>query len=169
VETIAIDVKLPKRELYAELAKQVQALVADERDFIANLANASALLFYSLEDVNWAGFYLLKDGELVVGPFQGRPACVRIALGKGVCGASASNRSTLVVPNVHEFAGHIACDSASNSEIVAPLIRNGELIGVLDIDSPKFGRFDEEDRAGLESFVEALLRHSDWRTADRGQ
>jgi GAF domain-containing protein len=169
VETTAIDVKLPKRELYAELAKQVQALVADERDFIANLANASALLFYSLEDVNWAGFYLLKDGELVVGPFQGRPACVRIALGKGVCGASASNRSTLVVPNVHEFAGHIACDSASNSEIVAPLIRNGELIGVLDIDSPKFGRFDEEDRAGLESFVEALLRHSDWRTADRGQ
>jgi L-methionine (R)-S-oxide reductase len=169
VDTAAIDAKLPKRELYAELAKQVRSLVADERDFIANLANASALLFYSLEDVNWAGFYLLKDGELVVGPFQGRPACVRIALGKGVCGASASSRSTLVVPNVHEFAGHIACDSASNSEIVTPLIRDSELLGVLDIDSPKFARFDDEDRAGLEKFVEALLQQGDWRAADGGR
>jgi L-methionine (R)-S-oxide reductase len=169
VDTIAITARLPKRELYAELAKQVQALVADERDFIANLANASALLFYSLEDVNWAGFYLLKDGELVVGPFQGKPACVRIALGKGVCGASAASRTTLVVPNVHEFAGHIACDSASNSEIVTPLIRRGELLGVLDIDSPKFARFDDEDRAGLEKVVEALLRTSEQRTADGGQ
>jgi L-methionine (R)-S-oxide reductase len=160
VDTIAIDAKLPKLELYAELAKQVNAMVADERDFIANLANASALLFYSLEDVNWAGFYLLKDGELVVGPFQGRPACVRIALGKGVCGASAANRATLVVPNVHEFAGHIACDSASNSEIVVPLIRHAELLGVLDIDSPTFARFDEQDRVGLEKFVEALLEQT---------
>jgi L-methionine (R)-S-oxide reductase len=169
METMTIDAGLPKRELYAELARQVHALVADEPDLIANLANASALLFHALEDVNWAGFYLLKDGELVVGPFQGRPACVRIALGKGVCGASAASRSTLVVPNVHEFAGHIACDSASNSEIVTPLIRNGELLGVLDVDSPRFARFDDDDRAGLEKFVEALLQASEQRTADGGQ
>jgi L-methionine (R)-S-oxide reductase len=169
VDTITVDASLPKRELYAQLAKQVHSLVADERDFIANLANASALLFYSLEKVNWAGFYLLKNGELVVGPFQGKPACVRIPLGRGVCGASAASRTTLVVPNVHEFAGHIACDSASNSEIVTPLIRNGELVGVLDIDSPEFARFDDEDRAGLEEFVEALLQQGEWRTADGGR
>jgi GAF domain-containing protein len=152
-----IDSKQPKPVLYAALTREVRALVEGERDFIANLANAAALLFYSLEDVNWAGFYLLKDGELVVGPFQGRPACVRIALGKGVCGTSAMQRAPVVVPNVHEFPGHIACDSASNSEVVTPMIRNGELLGVLDIDSPKFARFDEEDRAGLEKFVAALL------------
>lgn len=152
-----IDSSLPKPALYTALVQELRGLIAGERDFIANLANASALLFYSLEGVNWAGFYLLKDGELVVGPFQGRPACVRIALGKGVCGTAAQQRASLVVPNVNEFAGHIACDSASKSEIVAPLIRNGELLGVLDIDSPKFARFDEEDRKGLEKFVEALL------------
>lgn len=152
-----IDPHLPKPALYEALRKELRALTEGERDFIANLANASALLFYSLADVNWAGFYLLKDGELVVGPFQGRPACVRIALGKGVCGTAAARRASVVVPNVHEFPGHIACDSASNSEIVTPLIRNGELLGVLDIDSPSFGRFDEQDRLGLEAFVETLL------------
>lgn len=157
MQTTTIDSTLPKPQLYAELTAQLRSMIHGERDFIANLANASSLLFYSLTDVNWAGFYLLKDGELVVGPFQGRPACVRIALGKGVCGTAAQRRATIVVPNVHDFPGHIACDSASNSEIVAPIVRNGELLGVLDIDSPKLARFDEEDRAGLEQFVAALL------------
>lgn len=157
MQTTTIDSKLPKPELYAQLTAALRSMVHGERDFIANLANASSLLFHSLTDVNWAGFYLMKDGELVVGPFQGRPACVRIALGKGVCGTSAQRRTTLVVPNVHEFPGHIACDSASNSEIVTPMIRNGELLGVLDIDSPKLARFDDEDRAGLEGFVAAFL------------
>ena len=163
-----IDSKQPKPALYAALTQEIRGLVEGERDLIANLANAAALLFYALEDVNWVGFYLLKDGELVVGPFQGRPACVRIALGKGVCGTSAMQRTSVVVPNVHEFPGHIACDSASNSEVVTPMIRHGELLGVLDIDSPTFNRFDEEDRAGLEAFVEALLGSSEQRTADSG-
>jgi L-methionine (R)-S-oxide reductase len=154
----AIDPQLPKAALYTQLIPQLQALIAGEPDFTANLANASALLFHSLPDINWAGFYLLRESQLVVGPFQGRPACVRIPLGKGVCGTSASRRATVVVPNVHEFAGHIACDSASNSEIVVPMLRGGELIGVLDVDSPKLGRFDAEDRKGLEEFVAALMR-----------
>lgn len=153
----AIDTSASKVELYVQLARELRSLIDGERDFIANLANASALLFHSLPDLNWAGFYLAKEGELVVGPFQGKPACVRIAMGKGVCGTSAQQRTTILVPNVHEFAGHIACDSASNSEIVIPLIRGGELLGVLDIDSPKFNRFDAEDRSGLERFVEILL------------
>lgn len=153
----AIDTSASKVELYVQLARELRSLIDGERDFIANLANASALLFHSLPDLNWAGFYLAKEGELVVGPFQGKPACVRIAMGKGVCGTSAQQRTTILVPNVHEFAGHIACDSASNSEIVIPLIRGGELLGVLDIDSPKFNRFDDEDRSGLERFVEILL------------
>lgn len=154
-----LDRSLPKPTLYSQLSKALQSLVADERDAIANLANASALLFESLPDLNWAGFYLLKNGELVVGPFQGRPACVRIPLGKGVCGTAAQQRKTIVVPNVHEFEGHIACDSASNSEIVVPMIRGGVLLGVLDLDSPKLGRFDDEDRDGLERFVATLIRH----------
>lgn len=153
----AIDTSASKVELYVQLARELRSLIDGESDFIANLANASALLFHSLPDLNWAGFYLAKEGELVVGPFQGKPACVRIAMGKGVCGTSAQQRTTILVPNVHEFAGHIACDSASNSEIVIPLIRGGELLGVLDIDSPKFNRFDDEDRSGLERFVEILL------------
>ena len=157
METRPIDATQPKPELYAELAEQLAALIAGERDFTANLANASSLLFYALPDLNWAGFYLMKDGELVVGPFQGRTACVRIALGKGVCGTAAARRQTVIVPDVHEFPGHIACDSASNSEIVTPMIRRGELLGVLDVDSPKLARFDEEDRAGLEKFVSVLL------------
>jgi L-methionine (R)-S-oxide reductase len=148
---------LPKPATYAALAEQVRSVIAGEPDFIANLANTSALLFHSLPDLNWAGFYLLKGGELVVGPFQGKPACVRIALGKGVCGTAAERRATVVVPNVHEFGGHIACDTASNSEIVVPLSRGGELLGVLDIDSPTFSRFDLEDQAGLERIVGILM------------
>ncbi len=157
MQTSTIDTSLSKPELYAEIARELESLIAGEPDTIANLANAAALLFNSLPDLNWAGFYLLKDGELVVGPFQGKPACVRIAMGKGVCGTAAQRRSTVIVANVHEFAGHIACDSASNSEIVVPMIRDGELLGVLDIDSPKFERFDEQDQAGLEKFVRILL------------
>jgi GAF domain-containing protein len=153
-----VDRNQPKPALYAELASSLRALIAGERDWIANLANASALLYQSLPDLNWAGFYLMKDGELVVGPFQGLPACVRIPLGKGVCGTAAAQRQTIVVPNVHAFPGHIACDSASNSEIVVPMIRDGEVIGVLDLDSPKLERFDAQDREGLERFVAALLQ-----------
>ncbi len=153
-----ISVDLPKSELYAQLAQELRSLIADEPDFIANLANASALLFHSLPDLNWAGFYLLKSGELVVGPFQGKPACVRIAIGKGVCGTAAARRTSVIVPDVHQFPGHIACDAASNSEIVVPMLRDGELLGVLDIDSPRFGRFDEQDREGLERVVSILLK-----------
>lgn len=152
-----IDRHQPKPALYGELADSLRALIAGERDWIANLANASALLFGSLPDLNWAGFYLLKAGELVVGPFQGKPACVRIALGKGVCGTAAVRRESIIVPDVREFAGHIACDSASSSEIVVPMMRNAELLGVLDLDSPALGRFDSQDRDGLERFVAVLL------------
>lgn len=155
-----IDSAQAKPALYATIVQQLRALIEGERDFIANLANAAALLYHSLPELNWAGFYLLKDGELVVGPFQGRPACVRIALGSGVCGTAAARRATLIVPNVHEFAGHIACDTASNSEIVVPMIRGEELLGVLDIDSPKFSRFDAQDQVGLESVVTALMREA---------
>jgi len=152
-----IDSTQPKSVLYRQLVEELRGLIAGEPDWIANLANSAALIYHSLPDLNWAGFYLLKDGELVVGPFQGKPACVRIALGKGVCGTAAAQRKTQVVRDVHEFPGHIACDSASNSEIVVPLIKNGAVIGVLDLDSPKLARFDEEDRTGLETFVAALL------------
>ena len=152
-----IDSTQPKPELYRELVRELSALIAGEPDVIANLANASALLYHSLPDLNWAGFYLLKQGELVVGPFQGKPACVRIAIGKGVCGTAAERRATVIVRDVHEFPGHIACDAASNSEIVVPMVKNGELLGVLDLDSPKLARFDEQDRQGLEQFVAALL------------
>jgi L-methionine (R)-S-oxide reductase len=153
-----VDSNLPKPALYAEITGQVQALTEGERDLIANLANTASLLYHSMPDLNWVGFYLLKDGELVVGPFQGKPACVRIAMGKGVCGTAAARRAPLIVENVHEFDGHIACDSASNSEIVLPLVRGSELIGVLDLDSPKFSRFDQQDQAGLEKVVAALLK-----------
>ena len=161
METRPLDATQPKPQLYAELTAQLAALMAGEPDFIANLANASSLLFYTLPDLNWAGFYLVKNGELVVGPFQGRTACVRIAIGKGVCGTAAARGEAIIVPNVHEFPGHIACDSASNSEIVTPMIRRGELLGVLDLDSPKLGRFDDEDRAGLERYVKVLLGTAD--------
>ena len=148
---------MTKTELYDQLASQLSSLLAGERDLIANAANFSSLIFQSLPDLNWAGFYFEKDGELVLGPFQGRPACVRIRIGQGVCGAGAAKGETVIVPNVHEFAGHIACDSASNSEIVVPLIKEARLIGVLDLDSPRPARFDKEDARGLESLVRILL------------
>ena len=132
-----------KPRAYSELASALRGLLAGERDLVANAANTAALIWDALPDANWIGFYFLRQGELVVGPFQGKPACVRIALGQGVCGTAALQRQTLVVPDVHLFAGHIACDSGSNSEIVIPLLRGGELLGVLDIDSPRLARFDE--------------------------
>jgi L-methionine (R)-S-oxide reductase len=146
-----------KAELYNELATQLSSLLAGERDLIANAANFSSLIFHALPDLNWAGFYFEKDGELVLGPFQGKPACVRIRVGQGVCGAGAAKCETVIVANVHEFPGHIACDSASNSEIVVPLMKNSRLIGVLDLDSPAAARFDEQDARGLESLVRILL------------
>ncbi len=155
------DAAATKTEAYEHLAAQLRSLFEDERDFIANAANFSSLLFHGLPALNWAGFYLLRGGELVLGPFQGRPACVRIALGSGVCGTAAERRETVIVPNVHEFPGHIACDSASNSEIVMPLVRHGQLLGVLDLDSPELARFDEEDRAGLERLVEIFLAQTE--------
>ena len=150
-----------KAEFYAALNRQLEAVLHGERDWVCNLAQTSALLMQAMPDLNWAGFYLLKDGELVLGPFQGKVACVRIKLGKGVCGTAAARRETVVVTNVHEFPGHIACDSASNSEIVVPLLRRGALLGVLDLDSPKHARFDAEDAAGLQRSVEILLAASD--------
>lgn len=152
-----------KPELYASLLSQLRGLQETEHDFIANAANCAALLYHSLPDVNWAGFYLYKEGELVLGPFQGNPACVRIALGNGVCGTAAQLKQTLVVDNVHEFPGHIACDSASNSEIVVPLIKGDQLIGVLDLDSPIDGRFDNEDANGLNRLVSVFLETIEWR------
>jgi L-methionine (R)-S-oxide reductase len=146
-----------KSELYDQLATQLSSLLAGERDLIANAANFSSLVFHSLPDLNWAGFYFAKKSELVLGPFQGRPACVRIRIGQGVCGAGAAKRETMIVPNVHEFPGHIACDSASNSEIVVPLFKDAQLLGVLDLDSPTPARFDREDAAGLETLVRILL------------
>ncbi|HEY0973085.1 MAG TPA: GAF domain-containing protein [Solimonas sp.] len=139
-----------KPALYAALAEQAQALLHGERDRIANAANLGSLIWHSLPDLNWAGFYLYDGRELVLGPFQGKPACVRIAIGKGVCGTAAATRVTQVVEDVHAFPGHIACDAASNAEIVVPLLRGDELLGVLDLDSPKPARFDLADRAGLE-------------------
>ena len=146
-----------KSELYAELASQLSSLLAGERDLVANAANFAALVFHSLPDLNWAGFYFVKAGELVLGPFQGKPACMRIAFGRGVCGAAAAKRVTTIVPNVHEFPGHIACDMESNSEIVIPLMKNERFIGVLDLDSPQLARFDEADAAGLETLLQVLL------------
>ena len=146
-----------KTDMYSSLALQLRSLIEGERDFIANAANVASLLYHSLPDLNWTGFYLLKDDELVLGPFQGKPACVRIAIGKGVCGTAAEQRQTLLVDNVHDFPGHIACDSESNSEIVVPLIKDQRLIGVLDLDSPLVGRFDEEDARGLNELVSVFL------------
>ncbi|HET9680142.1 MAG TPA: GAF domain-containing protein [Gammaproteobacteria bacterium] len=146
-----------KAIFYAELTQQAQGLLHGEHDFIANAANFAALLYNAMPAVNWVGFYLLKDNELVVGPFQGQPACVRLALGKGVCGTAAVERRTQLVADVNQFAGHIACDAASQSEIVVPLIINDELIGVLDIDSPQTDRFDEEDKVGIEKLAEVFI------------
>ena len=141
---------------YSMLSKQLAALCEDNPHRIAKLANASALLFYGMDRLNWAGFYFPEDGQLVLGPFQGRPACIALKLGRGVCGTAAAEDRTLVVPDVHAFAGHVACDSASASEIVIPLHENGAVVGVLDIDSPETNRFSESDRIGLEEFASAL-------------
>jgi L-methionine (R)-S-oxide reductase len=146
-----------KAELFSSLGKQLRSLLQDERDLIANAANLSSLLYYSLPDLNWAGFYLLKHEELVLGPFQGKPACVRIKLGQGVCGTAASRRQTILVENVNDFPGHIACDSASNSEIVVPILTGDRLIGVLDLVSPSLARFDEDDARGLNELVDIFI------------
>ena len=142
--------QLPKPELYRELATQIYALIQGETDSVANMANCAAVLFHSVPRLNWVGFYLLKGGELVLGPFQGRPACVRIKFGRGVVGTAAERRTTIRVANVNEFPGHIVCDSASKSEVVVPLVSaDSHLLGVLDIDSPELDRFDAEDEEGL--------------------
>lgn len=145
-----------KQQHYAELAQQAASLVADEPDMIANMANISSLLYWALKDVNWAGFYLLKDEQLVLGPFHGKPACIRIPLGKGVCGMAVSQRKVQLVHDVHEFAGHISCDAASNSEVVLPVYRLGNIVAVLDLDSPQIGRFDQDDIDGLQVIVDSL-------------
>jgi GAF domain-containing protein len=148
-----------KPRAYAELETSLRALLAGEPDFVACAANTAALLYWSLPQLNWAGFYLLdsKSGDLVLGPFQGKPACVRIAIGKGVCGTAAARRETLLVEDVHAFPGHIACDSASNSEVVVPIVDGDRLLGVLDLDSPVHGRFDETDARGLEALVRVFV------------
>jgi L-methionine (R)-S-oxide reductase len=150
----------PKPELYADLASQLEGLMAGETDLIANTANMAALIYHGLPDLNWAGFYLMKGGELVLGPFQGKPACIRIPVGKGVCGTAAQTLTSQVVPDVHAFPGHIACDAASRSELVVPLLAGGRVLGVLDLDSPHPNRFDDQDREGCEKLVSILLRHS---------
>jgi len=150
-----------KPKLYASLVVQLLSLLKGEHDFIANAANFSALLFSSLPNVNWAGFYFLQGEELVLGPFQGNPACVRIPLGQGVCGVAAERCETIIVPNVHEFPGHIACDVASNSEIVVPLFDGERLLGVLDLDSTMLGRFDDQDAEGLNELVTVFVAHEE--------
>ncbi|HMA60760.1 MAG TPA: GAF domain-containing protein [Halanaerobiales bacterium] len=153
-----------KEENYEMLYDSMKALIEDEKDWIANLANVSALLFNHLEKVNWAGFYLMKEGELVLGPFQGKPACIRIEVGSGVCGSAVEDRKTYVVDNVHQFEGHIACDAASNSEIVVPLFYEDQIIGVLDIDSPVKSNFDDLDKKYLEKMVNHLIEVSEVET-----
>ena len=151
-----------KAEIYDELLRQTRGLIDGERDLIANSANVASLIWQIVPDLNWAGFYLMKGGELVLGPFQGKPACVRIAVGKGVCGTAVARRETVLVEDVHAFPGHIACDSASNSELVVPLIKDGRVHGVLDLDSPLFSRFDAEDRRAFEALVDLLVRGTDF-------
>jgi len=147
-----------KANLYSDLASALEGLVAGEPDGIANMANAAAVIWESLPDINWVGFYRNIGGELVLGPFQGRPACIRIPFGSGVCGEAAATLKVQLIDDVHAFPGHIACDSASNSEIVVPIMRDGELLGVLDIDSPKSARFDAEDEAGCVRLAEIMAR-----------
>ena len=149
-----------KARRYGELADELAALIAGEGDLVANTANMAALIYHGLPDINWAGFYFAREEELVLGPFQGRPACVRIAWGKGVCGTAASQGRAIVVPDVDAFPGHIACDAASRSELVVPLVAAGRVVGVLDLDSPVPGRFDDEDRAGAERLIAVLLSAS---------
>ncbi|HSO58383.1 MAG TPA: GAF domain-containing protein [Paenisporosarcina sp.] len=147
------------RQQYEMLAKQLDALLTGEKNVMANLSNASALLNQFFDRINWVGFYMMDDNELVLGPFQGLPACIRIPIGRGVCGTTVTKKETIIVPDVHAFPGHIACDAASQSEIVVPLLKNGDVIGVLDIDSPEKNRFQEVDQQGLEHFVSILMKH----------
>jgi len=151
-----------KAEIYEELLRQAQGLLEGERDLIANAANVSSLVWQLVPDLNWAGFYFMKGDGLVLGPFQGKPACVRIAVGKGVCGTAVATRETQLVRDVHEFPGHIACDAASNSELVVPLVKGGVVRGVLDLDSPLIGRFDEADRIGIEALCSLFVAGSDF-------
>jgi GAF domain-containing protein len=151
----------PKAELYSDLLSQARALLEGERDATANSANLASLIFHAVPDLNWAGFYWMKSGELVLGAFQGKPACVRIAIGKGVCGTAARDAQTIVVDDVSQFPGHIACDTASASEIVVPLKVDGRVLGVLDLDSPKQWRFDDADAIGLEALVETFIAATD--------
>ncbi len=152
-------------EPYAGLLQQAEGLFEGERDPWANTANAAALVFEHLPDLNWAGFYFLRGGQLIVGPFQGRIACVRIPVGQGACGSAAARRDTVIVPDVHQFPGHIVCDAASNSEIVVPLVSQDRLVGVLDLDSPSYGRFGPGDALGLEALAARLAAACDWRLA----
>jgi GAF domain-containing protein len=153
VQSAAIEAT-SKIEFYRELARQLESLLEGERDAIANAANTSALIFTTLADLNWAGFYFLRDGqELVLGPFQGKPACVRIAVGRGVCGTAVARRRSMLVEDVHAFADHIACDSASQSELVVPIMKDGRVLGVIDLDSPTLARFDADDQAGIEALA----------------
>jgi len=158
-----IELPVDKEEAYAELESGLRALLTGEHDLVANAANLAALLYWSLPQLNWAGFYLVepRHGDLLLGPFQGKPACVRIPIGRGVCGTAAARRETVVVPDVHAFPGHIACDSASNSEVVVPILRGDQLIGVLDLDSPLPGRFDADDARGLERLVRVFVESLD--------
>lgn len=152
-----------KDQVYKYMNIKLTGLIGSESDALANISNASALLWLLIEDINWAGFYFYKHDQLILGPFQGKPACVRIDMGKGVCGTAAATRQSQVVQNVNDFPGHIACDCASASEIVIPIIHEGQLIGVLDIDSPHLNRFDQEDLRGLEKFVATLNKYIDWQ------
>jgi L-methionine (R)-S-oxide reductase len=163
MHVITSNTGLSKTAAYREANDQLASLFAGERNGLANAANMCALLYEALPSLNWVGFYFLQDGELVLGPFQGKVACVRIALGRGVCGTAAARRETLIVPDVAAFPGHIACDAASRSEIVVPLIQQDQLLGVLDVDSPELARFDAEDRMGLEAAANLLLESSELR------
>jgi L-methionine (R)-S-oxide reductase len=162
VQLVHPDPALPKRERYRELTRDLRSILDGESDPLANLSNAAAILGQGLDRINWCGFYLLRGYELVLGPFQGKPACVRIPIGRGVCGTAAAQRQSLVVPDVDRFPGHIACDPASRSEIVIPILDGSALRGVLDIDAPELGRFDDEDRAGLEEFIRELVPRVSW-------
>jgi len=162
MHVVSTSVGLSKTETYRQLKEQLAAVLEGERDWLANCANMAALLYEMLPDLNWAGFYLLRGEELVLGPFQGKAACVRIPLGRGVCGTAAQERRTVVVPDVHAFPGHIACDAASQSEIVVPLLQGSRLLGVLDLDSPVRARFAAEDAEGLGAAVAVLIAGSDW-------
>ena len=155
-----------KAELHDELERQARGLLAGERDLVANAANLSALIWQLVPDLNWAGFYFMKQGGLVLGPFQGKPACVRIAVGKGVCGTAVQRRQTMLVEDVHAFPGHIACDAASNAELVVPLVKDGVVHGVLDLDSPVKARFDGEDQKGFERLVALFVSCTDFPSTE---